>query len=163
MVASAPLPRTAPTMTAFCPAGTRHRQAALRTKLDVEVTTALWSQFSCAADTFMDMWINVLWALAGALAYGLVQYLEDSRNSKTGLPWSKTKKGPGAAPYFCGIMIHLVVAGLVGAAFSSAGYITNSVMGFVVGAAAPSVVRALIAQLQRNLDRISVGGGEAHE
>jgi hypothetical protein len=87
------------------------------------------------------MWQYALWALAGAASNRALLFLEACQRVK-GWPW-RFPYGPGAAPYWVATVLHLGVGTGVASAAAEAGYVTNSLVAFGIGAAAPVVVKKL--------------------
>src|SRR5690349_14990206 len=106
------------------------------------------------------MWQYALWGLAGAAINRALIFLEAAQNAK-GWPWLKPG-GPGTAPYWVAIVLHLGIALIVTGAAAQAGYVPNALIAIGIGAAAPVVVKKVagytLSVLPRGRDDAEGGG-----
>ncbi|WP_410675413.1 hypothetical protein, partial [Amycolatopsis sp. cmx-4-68] len=97
------------------------------------------------------MWQYALWGAIGSAANMGVGLTEALSRAK-GRPWVRPY-GPGGGAYTAMVLINLGVAASVTAALSTATMVTNSLVAFGIGAAAPAAVKkvsnyALVLQRQ---------------
>ena len=111
---------------------------------------------------FIQMWWHMgLLGLAGGAANRAVVFLEalsriHAKKAKQKWPWEKPL-GPGTAPYFVSIAIHLTLAfGTTAVVTQSYDKLDSSIVAFCLGAAAVTVVKKCV-QLGDTISRI-VGG-----
>jgi hypothetical protein len=79
------------------------------------------------------------WAFAGGIAVGLLDYA-----SLSSIPPSKRPATFSDPPYLVKFFGHPVIGGLIAAAFRQSTACFTPTLAFVSGAAAPSIVRALV-------------------
>ncbi|MEA5358282.1 hypothetical protein VA596_01935 [Amycolatopsis sp., V23-08] len=103
------------------------------------------------------MWQFALWGLVGAVANRGVVFLEALQRAK-GWPWPRPY-GPGGGPYAASIIVHVGVAAAASSVAAAAGLITNVLLAFGVGAAAPSVVKKLASYAERMVKENAAEGG----
>ncbi|WP_410659523.1 hypothetical protein [Amycolatopsis sp. lyj-112] len=107
------------------------------------------------------MWLYAVWGLVGAAANRGVVFLEAAQRVK-GWPW-KRPSGPGGGVYTVSLVLHLGIAAAVGAALTTAGIVTNGLVAFGVGAAAPTVVKKISRYGQGLVPSSEQGqGGDDH-
>lgn len=95
------------------------------------------------------MWQYALWGLIGAAANRGVVFLEAAQRVK-GWPWTQPK-GPGGGVYAVSIVVHLGIATATTAALTTATIVTNGLIAFGIGAAAPTVVKKMAGYAERLL------------
>lgn len=87
------------------------------------------------------MWQFAVWGLVGAMANVGVVFIEATRRVK-GPPWARPY-GPGGGMYAISVLVHLLVAAGATGALANGAIVTNSIVAFAIGAAAPVVVKKL--------------------
>ncbi|MEV0712852.1 hypothetical protein [Nocardia aurea] len=104
------------------------------------------------------MWLYALWGFIGAAVNCGVVFAEALRRVK-GWPWARPK-GPGGAPYTAAVATEILGGAATAAALSSADFLTPTVLtAFLVGAAAPAVLKRLGAYLLSILPGPGDSGG----
>lgn len=87
------------------------------------------------------MWHYALWGLLGAAVNRALLFLEASHRVK-GWPWIRPE-GPGGGVYAVSILLHLAIATATTAALATTSILTNGLLAFAMGAAAPVVVKKI--------------------
>lgn len=109
------------------------------------------------------VWHYAVWGLLGAAVVRGLVFLEASQRTK-GWPWV-APDGPGGGVFAVAQLIHLGVATAVTAAVASTALVTNALVAFGIGAAAPAVVKKVtgytLALLPRQEESGRVGGDGA--